>query len=209
MRGDTPPARFIVRTRSDTSIRGPSSPSAGIGWSRTYAFSNDPVNGLGRRERYDVSPFPQAKSRYALACRGAISDGPVLPYPGVLPHGGLDTSSSRLSTPSSTQLRFDALLGEEALHSSKSPPALDQMRSWVNAAAPPLVYDGARARHERQSKLAWRDELAAKWHAKAIALEAEKPPPPPSHRMLREQTLAKLMQQQQQSRHASKVAKAA
>lgn len=91
--------------------------------------------------------------------------------------------------PSSTQLCFEALLGLDERTASTS---VAQMRAWVSAGAPPLVYDAARARHEQQQKVQWRDHLAARWRAKAQERERDAPKPPPSFRVQREITAAKV-----------------
>ena len=157
-----------------------------VAWARNTAFPTDTVNGVGRRETMPNSYFPEASQRYAYACRGGGMDEHVVDQ-GLLRNvysTGLEHS------PSSTQVCFDALLGAEALNGEAV--GVENMRAWVSAAAPPLVYDAARARHEQQPRLDLRDELAARWRAKAEERALERPPPPMSRRQMRQITMATL-----------------
>ena len=177
------PSRFTLNPSTSAPRLGMQPPNRSPAWARGI-FAKDAVVSLGRREPLPSSYFPMAHARYAYACRGE-------PQMQQIDQGQLhSTYSGDLSSgPSSTQLCFDALLGAEALASDAS---IDQMRAWVSAAAPPLVYDAARARHERIPKLAARDELATRSRFKAAERAAEAPPPPLSFRSLRAVADAKL-----------------
>ena len=175
------PARFLVRPHNSGKI-GAQSPMRTITWQQGI-FAKEAVNGLGRREAPPASYFPSAHQRYAAACRGDISDEVVAQ--GQLQ--GLYTACPWFDRtgvprgPSSTQCCFEALMGMDA----NEDLTVEQMRAWVSAAAPPLVYDGARARHEKAPQLHVRDQLAARFRAKAEQRELEKPAPPLSRRMQR------------------------
>jgi hypothetical protein len=93
--------------------------------------------------------------------------------------------------PPDTLRAFDALMGTDSASRANTP--IEALRSWVSAAAPPLVYDAARVREERRPGIQRRNGLAAMWHAKADERNAMRPYlGPPNFYRLRLETEAKL-----------------
>ena len=151
------------------------SPTVTAAWSRG-TFAPDSVVGIGRRERQPVTFFPAAAKRYALSFRGdleytRIESGTLRGIYSGAPW--LENASyEQAAQPKAMRRSFDALMG--SMERPKSQRA-EEMRAWVSSAAPPLVYEAARARHEREPALWRRDELAARWRIKAAERDLDKP----------------------------------
>ena len=142
------------------------------------------------------SYFPRAQQRYATAVRGITTEetrnvGGTLK---ALQAAALGWRALECSVQSQAIKLFDALINkqpvetddpEELLKSMIDRPPMEQMRAWVNAAAPPLVYDAARARHQQMPVTQWRDELAARYRARPKD-DSLKPIGPPNHRKMKE-----------------------
>ena len=103
---------------------------------------------------------------------------------------------SRSRSASHTPACFDALFGTDVLHQIQD---ANKQRAWVCQAAPPLVYDAARARAYAEPKCIWRDHLASRWRARAAERALEAPSPPMSHRMMRNLTQQRLNEFDMQS----------
>ena len=164
---------------------------------RTPGLRPGSINGLGRREPVPQSYFPRAQQRYATAVRGITTEetrnvgGTLKGLAGGCPWM---ESARMFHVQSQTIKLFDALINkqpvetddpEELLKSMIDRPPMEQMRAWVNAAAPPLVYDAARARHQQMPVTQWRDELAARYRARPKD-DSLKPIGPPNHRKMKE-----------------------
>ena len=69
--------------------------------------------------------------------------------------------------------------------------SVEEMRAWVSSAAPPLVYEAARAHHQREPALVRRDEMATRWRLKSAERDLAKPRRM-TFREMREETNARL-----------------
>ena len=174
--------RFVVRPHG-TRPRGAVSPNTTVAWPHRGLFASESVIGAGRNQ--PCSYFPAAHRRYAYAMRGSFQDPTT--SAGVI-ESPFVANYSR--SPSTTMEAFDALMGPDEARRTNTP--MEQMRAWVSAAAPPLVYDVARARHEKQPTIQRRDQLAARYRAKAEERARSQPPPPMTFYQQNELTKAKL-----------------